>query len=254
MNLPPPRWPTRLGGWAAAWGIRAWMSGLRYRALLEDPRVDPKYHAPEPRIYVFWHEYILIPLYLRGHCDLTMLLSKHRDADLLGVVADHMGFECVRGSTYNGAAAALRELTRRGRTQHLAITPDGPRGPRRTLAPGAVFLASRMQAPIVPLGFGINRLWRAKSWDRFAIPQPLAQVRCVIGQEIRVEPYLERAALEIRRQQVEQKLNEVTQAAEQWAVEGGSLPGAIRGRREGRTSESPPPSPAAIDAGWRAAS
>ncbi|MCA9258180.1 MAG: DUF374 domain-containing protein, partial [Planctomycetales bacterium] len=172
-----PDFAQRAAATAASWGIRAWMRTLDYRGLFLDPGVDPIHAAPTPRIYVFWHEFILIPLYLRGGCNLTMLLSKHRDADLLAHMAARMGFECVRGSTYNGAASAIRELTRCGQTRHLAITPDGPRGPRRQLAQGPVFLASRMQLPIVALGFGADRPWRANSWDRFAVPRPYSRIR-----------------------------------------------------------------------------
>ena len=125
---------TRAASWPFSLSIRAWMSTLRYRVVYEDPSVDPLLAPGEPRIYVFWHEYILVPLYLRGHCDLAMLLSKHRDAEILARVAGHMGFDCVRGSTNRGSTAALRDLRRRGRYMHLTITPDGPRGPRRKLA------------------------------------------------------------------------------------------------------------------------
>jgi lysophospholipid acyltransferase (LPLAT)-like uncharacterized protein len=133
--------------------------------------VDAIYRPATPRIYVFWHEYILLPLHMRGHCKLTMLLSKHRDADILFRLAHHMGFECVRGSSYRGGAAALMELSRVGKQMHMAITPDGPRGPRRALAQGAVYLASVMGLPIVPMGLGYDRPWRLKSWDRFAVPR-----------------------------------------------------------------------------------
>jgi lysophospholipid acyltransferase (LPLAT)-like uncharacterized protein len=83
-------------GLLAAQGIRAWMSTLEFRALYYDRSVDAKFGCDEPRIYVFWHEYILVPLFLRGHCDLAMLLSKHRDADVLARMAYHLGFDCVR--------------------------------------------------------------------------------------------------------------------------------------------------------------
>ena len=139
----------RWGGLLAAQGIRAWMSTLEYRALFYDEAVDAKYGCGKPRIYVFWHEYILVPLYLRGHCDLAMLLSKHRDADVLARVANHMGFDCVRGSTNRGSTTALLEMRRRGQHMHLTMTPDGPRGPRRQLAPGPIYLASRLGLPIV---------------------------------------------------------------------------------------------------------
>ena len=95
----------RLGDFASAGGIRAWMSTLDCRAVFYDRSVDAIYAAPRgarnsTRIYVFWHEYIMLPLHMRGRCNLTMLLSKHRDADVLFRLAHHMGFECVRGSSY----------------------------------------------------------------------------------------------------------------------------------------------------------
>ena len=80
------------------------MSTLDYRAAFYDRSVDPVLGVGGPRIYIFWHENILIPLHLRGHCHLAMLLSQHGDADILARVAYHMGFDCVRGSTYRGGA------------------------------------------------------------------------------------------------------------------------------------------------------
>ena len=69
-----------------------------------------------------------------------MLLSRHRDAEILSYAAYHLGFDFVRGSTNRGGVAALRELLAKSRHMHLTITPDGPRGPRRQLAPGCVYL------------------------------------------------------------------------------------------------------------------
>jgi len=227
-----PLW-MRWGGMVAAGGIRAWMSTVDCRALFYDPSVDAIHPTTRPRIYVFWHEYLLLPLYLRGHCNLTMLLSKHRDADLLYRLAFHMGFKCVRGSTYGGATEALLELSRAGRHLHMAITPDGPRGPRRRLAQGPIFLASRLQLPIVPFGIGIDRPWRAPSWDRFAIPRPGSRARAVVGPEIMVPPGLDRDGLERRRQGVELLLNQLTDDAEAWAISGEQRTGALPISRQG---------------------
>jgi len=224
----------RWGGLLAAQGIRAWMSTLEYRALFYDRLVDPKYGSDQPRIYVFWHEYILIPLYLRGHCDLAMLLSRHRDADILTRVAYHMGFDCVRGSTNRGAAAALLELSRLGRSMHLTITPDGPRGPRRKLAVGAVFLASKLGLPIVPLGLGVDRPWRMKSWDQHAIPRPFSQVRGIMGPAITIPPDLDREQLEVSRCRLERLLTDLTLEAEDWAASGARRAGEACQRPSGR--------------------
>jgi len=237
-------WKVRLAGYVAAQGIRAWMSTLHYRAFWHDQTVDPRFECEQPRIYVFWHEYILLPLYLRPHCNLAMLLSRHKDADILARVAHHTGFGCVRGSSNKGATAALLELTRRGKNTHLTITPDGPRGPRRKLAIGPVYLASRLGLPIVPLGFGLDRPWRMKSWDSFAVPRPFSQVRGIIGPEIRVPAGLERGELEFHRQDVEQRLTALTVEAEQWAASGAHREGEVPERKRSITQRRAQPSPA----------
>ena len=130
------------------------------------------------------------------------------------------GFDCVRGSTYRGGARAIWELFERSRRQHLTITPDGPRGPRRQLAQGPIYLASRLQIPLVVMGFGYDRPWRANSWDNFAVPRPFSRARAIIGPPMRLPPDLDRAGLEHCRQRVESLLNCLTVEAEAWAAAG----------------------------------
>ncbi|MEM6798326.1 MAG: lysophospholipid acyltransferase family protein [Planctomycetota bacterium] len=204
-------------------GVRSWMSTLNYRVRYRDETVDPALHAGPPRIYLFWHENILFPLHARGNCGVSMLLSKHRDADFLARIAGRFGFDCVRGSTQRGGVTAVRELARRGESTHLTITPDGPRGPRRVCAPGPIYLASRLQMPIVAMGFAYSRPWRMKSWDRFAIPKPFSRARAVIGGEIHVPPAIGREQQEDWRVHIEQVLNEMTDEAQEWADSGERL-------------------------------
>lgn len=220
MKLASP-FVTQLGAFLAASAARRWMASLDYRVAYFDPTIDPvRRDCQGQKIYVFWHEYILFPIYLRGHCNLAMLLSRHRDADILSRVAYHLGFECVRGSTYRGAGTAIRQLLRRSRHMHLTITPDGPRGPRRRLAQGPVYLASKLGVPLVAMGFGYDRPWRVSSWDRFAIPRPMSRARAVVSPEISVPAGLDRAGVEQWRRYVEQVLNRLTDAAEDWAASG----------------------------------
>ncbi len=171
-----------------------------------------------PVIFLFWHEYIPFPIYMRPHCRLAMLLSQHQDAEILSHVARFAGLEAVRGSTHRGGTAALRELLDRGKGMNLAITPDGPRGPRRQLAQGAIYLSSRLQIPLVSLGVGYDRPWRnRRTWDHFAFPRPFSRCRAVLGPRIQVPADLEREDIELHRQRIEQHLNELTQLAEDWS-------------------------------------
>jgi lysophospholipid acyltransferase (LPLAT)-like uncharacterized protein len=215
-----PQFLINFAGLAAAKGIQAWMRTLDYRAAFYDRSIDPALALGGSRIYVFWHENILIPLYLRGHCNLAMLLSQHDDAEILARVAYHLGFDCVRGSTHRGAARAIWELSDRSNRQHLTITPDGPRGPRRHMAQGPIYLASRLQLPLVAMGFGYDRPWRMDSWDRFAVPRPFSRARAVIGPPMILPPNLDRAGMEHERGRVESLLNCLTCEAEAWAAAG----------------------------------
>jgi lysophospholipid acyltransferase (LPLAT)-like uncharacterized protein len=139
-----------------------------------------------------------------------------------------MGFECVRGSTYRGGAKAIWELWDRSRRQHLTITPDGPRGPRRQMALGPVFLASRLGLPLVAMGFGYDRPWRMNSWDRFAVPRPFSRARAIIGPPMILPPSLDRDGLEHSRTRAEQLLNDLTCEAEAWAEAGTRKAGEVR--------------------------
>ena len=212
----------KFGGLVGSTAIRSWMSSLDCRVAYYDPTVDPVHpdYAGQ-KIFIFWHEYILFPLVKRGHCNLAMLLSRHGDAEILSRVAYHFGFDCVRGSSRRGGAAALRELVEKSRQMNLTITPDGPQGPRRVLAQGPVYLASKLGLPLVLLGMGYDRPWRARSWDRFAIPRPFSRGRAVVSPAIHLPPDLDREGLEHYRVEVERLLNRLTSEAEAWAVSGG---------------------------------
>ena len=92
-SSPIARAANKLAGLLAASTVRTWMSTLDYKGAFYDPTVDPvdpRYRGQ--KIYIFWHENILFPLYLRGHCNLAMLLSRHRDADILTETGPASGF------------------------------------------------------------------------------------------------------------------------------------------------------------------
>jgi hypothetical protein len=103
---------------------------------------------------------------------------------------------------------------------NLTITPDGPRGPRRQLAQGAIFLSSKLQIPLVVIGLGYDRPWRMNTWDKFAIPRPRSRARAITSPAIQIPPKLDRDGIEHHRQQVETMLTVLSDTAEDWAVGG----------------------------------
>jgi lysophospholipid acyltransferase (LPLAT)-like uncharacterized protein len=223
----------KLAGLVGAGAICAWMRTLDYKAAYYDPTADPVH--PEycgPKIFVLWHENILFPFYLRGRCDMAILVSQHHDADVLSEAGQRLGFSLVRGSTFRGGSGALRELARKARRLNLVITPDGPRGPRRTFSQGAIWLAMKLQLPLVAMGFGYDRPWRMNSWDRFALPRPFTLARAVVGPSLAIPPDLNRAGIEHHRLRVEKLLNWLTDEAEAWATAGTRMVGEVPVHRE----------------------
>jgi hypothetical protein len=96
-----------------------------------------------------------------------------------------------------------------------------------------VYLASRLQLPLVAMGFGYDRPWRVGSWDRFAIPRPFSRARAVPSPAIRVPPDLDRGGLEHFRVKIERLLNDLTAQAERWALCGARSPGQMPIHRQG---------------------
>jgi lysophospholipid acyltransferase (LPLAT)-like uncharacterized protein len=217
----------RCGGTLLAYAIKAWMRTLDARIACYEPEMDPAVAGFRgPAIYVIWHEYLALPPTHRRGCDVTMLLSQHRDAHWLTEVIDHFGFRTVRGSSTRGGVKAILQILREASGTSLVITPDGPRGPRRELSSGCIYLAGLLGIPIVPLGCGFDRPWRNhRSWDKFAVPRPSSRARLVLGPAIHVSRKLSKEQLEEHRLYVESMLVHVTTESERWAAEGSSRDG-----------------------------
>ena len=158
-----------------------WQLGrtLKYHFRYKDPVVDPEVARTTGQryIYAFFHEVTLFPAYYWNWPEMHILISEHRDGELITQVVKRLGFSVVRGSTTRGGARALREMSLRIDQGHLCVTPDGPRGPRRSVHQGVAYLASRTGLPIVGAGMAFKKPWRAKSWDRFCVPRPFQSGR-----------------------------------------------------------------------------
>jgi lysophospholipid acyltransferase (LPLAT)-like uncharacterized protein len=133
-------------------------------------------------LFALWHGELLPLLWHQRGENVAIVISEHRDGEIIAQIAHALGYATVRGSSSKGGSRALIGLMREidaGRDG--AITPDGPRGPARVFAPGAAVAAQRTGALIAPIRAQASRAWRLKSWDRFLIPKPFARVRVSFG-------------------------------------------------------------------------
>ena len=240
------RWLIRLTALLGTCLVRLLVGTLRFRYYSVGPIKNPYKIPPSERyISIFWHENLLLPAYQFARPDILVLISQHADGQLIAEICQALGFSVARGSTTRGGAEALRQMLRAAGKSHLAITPDGPRGPRRQVQPGVIYLAARTGIPIVPMGIGYDRPWRMKSWDRFAVPRPWSKARCILGQQVMVPDNANREQLEAYRRHVEVALAGVTLAAQRWAELGGSAPPGVTEAKAPSKSASSTGEPAA---------
>ena len=154
-------------------------------------------NAGRPVVFVFWHGEMLPLMFQHVGQRIALLVSEHRDGEIIARIGGSFGYDTVRGSTSRGAGRALLGVIRALESgSNVAVTPDGPRGPACTFAPGALVAAQRAAVPVVPASAHASRAWRMRSWDRFLIPKPFANITVVYGDPTFVEASSSRGAVE----------------------------------------------------------
>lgn len=169
--------------------------------------MDPP--SARPVIFCLWHNRLALAMVVHRKYPrkLAALISASKDGALLSAVLRKFGVLAVRGSSSRRGPQALLELTRQaGRGNDLAITPDGPRGPRYVVQQGVISLAQVTGLPIVPVTWNVRRKICAKSWDAFQIPLPFARCEMVLNQPIAVPRGASAAEREQLRAELERSL------------------------------------------------
>lgn len=184
---------------------------LRYDGLehLEEVRRSGRF------ILALWHSRFAMMRYGYPGDSLAVLISLHRDAQMLGRTLRWLGLDTVDGSSTRGGAAGLREILRRVRDGwDIAITPDGPKGPRRRLKPGVITTARLAGIPILPATFSAKPAKRIRSWDRTLLPWPFARGLILYGAPIRVPRDAGEREQERLRLLVEEAMNRLADEAD----------------------------------------
>ena len=146
-----------------------------------------EYHLPidklenKPYIIAFWHGKLLMQPFiynrLRKKPKVATMISEHFDGEIIAKIISYFHFESIRGSSKKGAVKVLKESFKKVNEGYdIAITPDGPRGPRYSIADGIVSIAQKKEMQIVACNFFADSFWRLKSWDGFMIPKPFSKI------------------------------------------------------------------------------
>lgn len=189
----------------------------RIQALNRDLKQELK-HNPESYIFAFWHSRLLLPLYIFQHTNVATLVSKSKDGEYVAQAMLRFGLKVSRGSSSRYGAQGLKGLLRfLQEGTSVAITPDGPRGPRERVQPGIIQLARLSGTPITPIGFSCTRSIRVNSWDRMMIPMPFGHIHYVVGHEIKIHRTLAKEEIKSKQTELEDELRRVTRLADERA-------------------------------------
>jgi len=173
----------------------------------------------QPVIFCVWHNRLALSLLIqRDYVQklqparrLAAIVSASGDGAMVARVLEHFDALPVRGSSSRRGPQALLELTRvAAQGRDLAITPDGPRGPRYVVQEGVIAIAQLTGMPIVPVSYHLNWKFRTKSWDGFQIPFPFARWTVTFGEPVRVPRAATGAEREQARCDLETRLKNLT--------------------------------------------
>jgi lysophospholipid acyltransferase (LPLAT)-like uncharacterized protein len=163
-------------------------------------------------IIAFWHENVLLSLHCRWRRPTTAMISRSKDGEIVARVLEYYGATTARGSSTRGGEVALREVLRDVKAgNNIAVTPDGPKGPRRVAKDGIVYVAKVSGLPIVPFYYTAGSMKRLRSWDRMIVPRPLTRLLFVYGQPISVP---RDGDVEEWRLKIEKNMNDLADEAE----------------------------------------
>ncbi|QDT67073.1 lysophospholipid acyltransferase family protein [Calycomorphotria hydatis] len=201
--------------YTAAIALRAIVRTCRLEAIEEE--ADTNIYNPDTKgryLISFWHDQIAMYVFIRPHYDVGGLVSQHRDGEYLADGMRAVDVTPVRGSSKRGGAEAVTQIMRDAQGLHIAITPDGPRGPEHKMKQGIVYLASRMQRPILPTYAVCESAWRIKgSWTDLIIPKPFSRVIMVGAPLFHVPAEVPKNELQGYVEQVEAEMSRLEQKA-----------------------------------------
>jgi lysophospholipid acyltransferase (LPLAT)-like uncharacterized protein len=171
-------------------------------------------------IYALWHDQLLLsPFTWQTKNRIDILISKHKDGDIIADLIKYHGFNSIRGSTNNpskekekNTISSIRKIIKTLKANvSIGITPDGPRGPRHKVSEGTINIARISNKKILPMALAYKEQWVLNTWDKFIIPKPFNKICIVWGDPIDIE--INKIDVPIQQEALEKSLINITEIA-----------------------------------------
>lgn len=208
----------QVAGWLGWVVVRTLMATVRVEVVGGREHPEAVAASGVPPILMCWHGHLLPLIHHHRHQGAVALASQHRDGEYITRVLSHLGFDAARGSSTRGGSRGLREMVKAARAgRPLAITPDGPRGPRHRVKGGALLAAGLTGHPILAMVAAADRGWVLGSWDGFLIPKPFSRVCIVYAPPFHVPREVDDEGLEALALKLEGEMERIGRLAEEAA-------------------------------------
>lgn len=162
-------------------------------------------------ILAFWHNRQIGLLRVASVLQpVSVLVSQHGDGEIITRIMSRFGVGAVRGSSTRGGTKALRAMISASRETNIAITPDGPVGPRYEIKDGVVSLAALSDLPVFWVSWSSHRVWIFKSWDRFMLPKPFARLHFHATGPLQLDKSMKSEELEVARLDLQSRMRQQT--------------------------------------------
>ena len=183
---------------------------------LGNKEFEKRWNKKKPFILCFWHgRLLMMPYCWKKNIPIHMLISKHKDGQLISKTVRYLGIQSITGSTKHGGMEAMRRMLGILKQKEcVGITPDGPRGPRMKCSVGIVNLAQISGSPIIPVTYSSTKRKIISSWDKFQMTLPFGSGVFIWGKPINVPRKITKSQKERIREKITNKLNNLTEISD----------------------------------------
>jgi len=186
--------------------------------------IDDSIASGDKLIFAAWHgRLLLVPFIVprKSRKKIHCIVSRHGDGEIIASAMGKMGLSFIRGSSNRygnkkghkdrGGTYVLRESLKALKNDNwLALTPDGPKGPRMIAKGNILPIAAKTGARIIPISYSSSRSKIFDSWDKFMLPLPFSKIYMIAGEPIAIEKNMDKEKLENTRKELENRLNSLT--------------------------------------------